>query len=246
MTPRLHVLLKKEDLKPTLLSGQVVIVLDILFATSSILHALAQGTESVYPALDERDALTIGAGLDGCLRAGEYRAEALPGFLPAMPLMLAKTRLQGKSLVYCTTNGTVALRRAARAPFVYVGALLNAAALVRYILRAHPADPVLIVCSGSGGRFNLEDFYAAGHFVQLFQAHAAAVEPGAETELNDAAHAAVLLARATVPMTALMTSRVGRMFQARGEVEEIEYCARADTLDVIARLDGEVIRRISV
>jgi 2-phosphosulfolactate phosphatase len=37
LTPRLHVLLKKEDLEPTPLSEQVVIVLDILFATSSIL-----------------------------------------------------------------------------------------------------------------------------------------------------------------------------------------------------------------
>lgn len=240
MTPRLHVLLKKEDLEPTLLTEQVVIVLDILFATSSILHALAHGLESVYPALDEGEALSIGAGLEGCLRAGEYHAEPLPGFLPAMPLMLAKSALRGKALVYCTTNGTVALRRASGASFVYVGALLNAAALVRYILQAHAAQAVLIVCSGSGGRFNLEDFYAAGYFAQLFQAHAA------DIELNDAARAALLLARAMGPMEALLTSRVGRMFQARGEVAEIEYCARVDTLDVIARLDGAVIRRIAV
>src|SRR5262249_38617000 len=54
--PTLHVLLKKEDLDPALIAGRVVIVLDILFATSTMVTALAQGVEAVWPALNGDDA----------------------------------------------------------------------------------------------------------------------------------------------------------------------------------------------
>jgi 2-phosphosulfolactate phosphatase len=236
--PSLQVLLKKEDLESQSLQDRVVIVLDILFATSSIVHAFAQGVRCVYPAFDQQDAERIAQGLPESLRAGEYLAARLPGFLPATPLLLAREPLQGKTLVYSTTNGTVALRRAAAAPYVYVGALLNCAALVSHIRRVHPDHSVLLVCSGSGGRFNLEDFYGAGYYVRTFAEHC-------ENQLNDAARAAALLARAYGAQEALLASRVGRMFQARGEPEEVSYSAQADTLDVVARLEGDVLRRVT-
>src|SRR6185312_3771041 len=131
--PSLHVLLKKEDLSPAHLEGRVVIVLDILFATSTMVHALAAGVEAIWPALDSHDANRVAEGVGDCLRSGEYLAEHLPGFAPAMPLLLGREPLQGRKLVYCTTNGTIALRTAAGVSYAYVGALLNGAALAAHI-----------------------------------------------------------------------------------------------------------------
>src|SRR6266403_3616127 len=136
--PRLLVLLKKEDLNPAHLQGRVLIVLDILFATSTMVHALAAGVAAIWPALDSDDANRVAEGIGDCLRSGEYLAEHLPGFAPAMPLLLGREPLLGRKLVYCTTNGTIALRAAAGASFAYVGALLNGAALVAHIRQAHP------------------------------------------------------------------------------------------------------------
>src|SRR5260370_6801720 len=149
--PSLHVLLKKEDLSPAHLQGSVLIVLDILFATSTMVHALAAGVEAIWPALDSDDANRVAEGVGECLRSGEYLAEHLPGFAPAMPLLLGREPLRGRKLVYCTTNGTVALRASNDAQFAYVGALLNGAALVEHVRREHPDSSVLIVCSGSVG-----------------------------------------------------------------------------------------------
>jgi 2-phosphosulfolactate phosphatase len=235
--PSLHVLLKKEDLSTAQLADRVVIVLDILFATSTIVHAFGKGVSEVWPALDSDEANVVAAGLGDCVRSGEYLADRLPGFAPAMPLLLGREQLRGKALVYCTTNGTVALRGAAGAAFAYVGALLNGAALVAHVRRAHPDLPVLIVCSGSVGNFNLEDFYGAGHFVELLQSHAT-------YDLNDAARAARLLRLGCDPRTALLNSRIGLMMQARGMTDEVEYCARLDILDVVARLDGGRLQMI--
>jgi 2-phosphosulfolactate phosphatase len=236
--PSLHVLLKKEDLNPAHLEGRVLIVLDILFATSTMVHAFAAGVEAIWPALNTVDANRVADGIGECIRSGEYLAEHLPGFAPAMPLLLGREPLRGSKLVYCTTNGTIALRSAAGASFAYVGALLNGAALVAHIRQVHPDASVLIVCSGSVGNFNLEDFYGAGHFVDHFEKHG-------DYELNDAARGAKLVRRGYEPRTVLMGSRVGLMMQAKGMTNEVEYCAQLDVLDVVARLDGGVLRSVN-
>jgi 2-phosphosulfolactate phosphatase len=236
--PTLHVLLKKEDLDPTHLAGRVVIVLDILFATSTMVHALSEGVDAIWPALNTDDANVVAAGVGACIKSGEYLAEHLPGFAPAMPLLLGREPLRGKALVYCTTNGTIALRAATGAAFTYVGALLNGAALVSHVVRNHPDSQVLIVCSGSVGNFNLEDFYGAGHFVEHFQRLG-------NYELNDAARGAKLLRAGYDARTVLMGSRVGLMMQAKGLADEVEYCTRLDVLDVIGRLEGGSLRRVN-
>jgi 2-phosphosulfolactate phosphatase len=208
-----------------------VIVLDVLFATSTMVHALAAGVEAIWPALDTEDANGVALRVGDCIRSGEYLAEHLPGFSSAFPLLLSREPLHGRKLVYCTTNGTVALRAANSASFAYVGALLNGAALVAHIRREHPDASVLIACSGSVGNFNLEDFYGAGHFVDLFEKQGA-------YELNDAARGAKLVRRAYDPLTVLKSSRVGLIMQGKGLTNEVEYCAQMNILDVVARLDG--------
>ena len=49
---KLHVLMKKEELDGQRLDGKIVIVLDILFATTTIVAALSEGASEVWPALD--------------------------------------------------------------------------------------------------------------------------------------------------------------------------------------------------
>ena len=230
--PKLHVLFKKEDLDPLRLPGKVVIVLDVLFATSTIVHAFGRGVECIWPARDAEDALRIAAKLDAPMLAGEYLADSLPGFGPATPLALADAGNHGSILVYATTNGTVALNNAVGAAHVYVGALLNGAALATHVARTHPDTPVLLVCSGSVDRFNLEDFYGAGHIAAHF------ARRGSYT-LTDAALAAVLLYRGCDAQTALGASRVGRMMQAHDMQHEVDCAAQFDTLDVVPELsDG--------
>jgi len=234
--PTIDVLLKKENLDPGRVGRQVIVVLDILFATSTIVHAFSEGVDSVWPALDCDEARGLAARMTNCIRAGEFLAQPVSGFAPAVPLLLGRERLRGRALVYSTTNGTVALRRAAGAAGVYSGALLNGSALVAHIARTHPQAPVLVVCAGSAGHFNLEDFYGAGHIVAHFQQYRG-------YELSDAAAAAMHLYRGCDARTALLSSRVGKIMRERSLQDEVEYAARLDTLSVVARLqDGRLIR----
>jgi 2-phosphosulfolactate phosphatase len=235
---RIHVLLKKEELDDHRLPGKVVVVLDVLFATSSIATALAHGATEVVPALDGTAARAEAAhrAAGSFVLAGELNAETLPGFAHPTPLALLQERLAGRALIYSTTNGTVAVRKAARADRVYAAALLNGRAVVEHLARHAAGETVLIVCAGSADAFNLEDFYGAGYLVSLLS------RPGLPPpELSDAAQAAQLLHDRSDALDCLSRSRVGRMMRDRGLERELAYAAQKSLLDVVPVLrDGRL------
>jgi 2-phosphosulfolactate phosphatase len=233
---KVHVLTKKEELDTVRLPGKVVVVLDILFATTTMITALAHGAKEVVPVLDESGAHAESKQLPerSFVLAGELYAETLPGFAHPAPLSLLAHGVEGKSVIYSTTNGTVAMGLACSAARVYCGALLNARALVEHIVKHHPGETVLIVCSGSGNNFNFEDFYGAGYFVECLQPHV--------TDLSDAAKAALALYRHAKAPEALLDCRVGRMMAARGLTREVEFACRRDAFPVVAALDQGRVR----
>ena len=53
---KIHVLFRKEDIDPSKMEGKIVVVLDILFATTTIVSALNNGINSVVPAFNAKDA----------------------------------------------------------------------------------------------------------------------------------------------------------------------------------------------
>jgi 2-phosphosulfolactate phosphatase len=237
---KIHVLLKKEELDSQRLPGKVVVVLDVLFATSSIVAALAHGAEEVLPTLNGEAALreVAGRAAGSYVLSGELTAVTLAGFSHPTPMALLEQNLGGKTLIYSTTNGTVALAKAREAQHVYAAALLNGEAMVAHIERAHGDDTVLIVCSGSADNFNLEDFYGAGYLVSLF-----ARRQGAH-EFTDAAVAARLLHDHCDAMECLSASRVGRMMLSRGLEHEVRFAAQKSRFPVVARLERGSLRAI--
>src|SRR5918999_1867113 len=104
---KVHVLTKKEELDSVRVPGKVVIVLDILFATTTMVTALAHGAREIVPVLDEAAARAYGEGLaeGSYVLAGELYAETLDGFAHPAPLSLVAHGVKDKTVVYSTTNG---------------------------------------------------------------------------------------------------------------------------------------------
>lgn len=232
---KVHTLFRKEDLDGLRLEGKVVIVLDILFATSTIVTALSRGVSDVIPTMDESTARACAATLpDGSyVTSGELYAETLPGFLPPTPLALLAHPVSGKTLVYSTTNGTVAVQQSVEAKHIYAGAMLNAQALVDHVMTKHANDTVIILCSGSAGNVNLEDMVGAGYFVDLFAGSLSGTR-----DLSDAAIAARQLYLSGDPLDLLMRSRVGKMMQERNLVHEVEFAAQRSNIDLVPVLEN--------
>jgi 2-phosphosulfolactate phosphatase len=236
---KLHVLLKKEELDREALPGKLVVVLDVLFATSSIATALAHGAREVIPTPDEAAARAEAARrpAGSYVLAGEWGAETLPGFAHPTPLALLDEPLAGRTLIYSTTNGTVAVHRAATAAGVYAASLLNGAAVAGHLRARGGEETVLLVCAGSADAFNLEDFYGAGHLV----AHLTR-DGDTGWDLTDAARAARALHAGSDALACLSEGRVGRMMRDRGWDREVAFAARADRLAVVPVLrDGRLV-----
>jgi 2-phosphosulfolactate phosphatase len=236
---KLHVLTKKEELDSVRVQGKVVVVLDILFATTTMVAALANGAREIVPVLDEAAARACAQRIGECVLAGELYAETLPGFAHPAPLALIEHGVRDKTVVYSTTNGTVAMTEAAGATRVYCGALLNARRLVEHVVANHRGETVLILCSGSGNNFNYEDFYGAGCFVERF------CEAMESIDLSDAARAARDLYRQARLPDALLACRVGAMMAKRGLRREVEYACKVDSLSIVAALDDGRVRIVS-
>src|SRR6267143_2353432 len=142
---KIHVLTKKEELDGVRVPGKVVVVLDILFATTTMVTALAHGATEVIPVLDEAAARAESERYRDCVLAGELHAETIAGFAHPAPLALLKHGIRGKTVVYSTTNGTVTMTRAAGAARVMVTVPL----VVEYTT-VLPRMPCLSSASGAG------------------------------------------------------------------------------------------------
>lgn len=235
---KVHVLFRRQDLDMVKLDGKVAVVLDVLFATSTMIAALADGASQVIPTLNEGHAREQAKALrDGSyVLSGELFAETISGFAPPTPMALMAHDLADKTVVYATTNGTIALNESAAAAHVYAGALLNARAVVQHLARYHRDRTILMVCSGSMGNPNLEDMYGAGYFVDLI-----AEELGEGCDFSDSAWAARALYRSEPAEPLLLRSRVGQLMQERDLTEEVQFAARLSVMDVVPKLiDGRL------
>lgn len=239
---KVHVLTRKEELDSVRVAGKVVVVIDVLFATTTMVAALAHGALDVIPVLDEAAARAEDArrGAGSCILAGELYAQTLPGFVHPAPLALITHGVKGRTVIYSTTNGTVAMSLAAGARRVYCGALLNARRLVEHIVAEHARDTVLLACSGSGANFNFEDFFGAGCYVERF-----AEQLGPAADFSDAAQAARTVFRHSPLPQALLECRLGRMMSARGLRHEVEFACRIDAFPVVPTLDEGRLRLVA-
>ena len=230
LSHKIQVLTKKEELDTVRVPGKVIVVLDVLFATTTMVAALAHGAREVIPVADEDAARAQGNAqpAGAYVLSGELHAQTLPGFVQPTPLALLGHGVSGKTLIYSTTNGTVAVTQSAAAAHLYCGALLNARTLAEHIVARHPRDTVLLLCAGSGNNFNLEDFYAAGYLVEII-----AGLLGSGADLSDAAKAARALYHQAKAPDVLHDCRVGRMMAARGLQHEVEFACRFDAFPVV-------------
>lgn len=235
---RLDVFLTPGELAAADILDRPVVVLDILRATSSIVQALSAGARSIFPVASIEEALRLANtfGRDDVLLCGERKCMPIEGFdLGNSPLEFTREQVAGKTLVMSTTNGTHLMSLTGGASRVLIGALLNLSAVVDELVRTE-AEPVLL-CSGRDKHFALEDATVAG----LIASRLMDARPG-EWRLNDGALAALTLMRTHPPDEAFFaTTASGRLVLDAGMAEDLAFCARVDTVDIVPVLHERMI-----
>ena len=215
------------------LHDRVVLVVDVLRASTSIAAALSNGARAVIPFEGVDDAIMRARSLERSevLLAGERKMAPIQGFeLGNSPREFTAEVVTGKTIVMTTTNGTAALASCAGALEVLVGAFANYSAVLAWLRAAARAGKSLtIVCAGSNGRFALEDAICAGRFVR------GVARRGIQPELGDAANVAAIIDRRMGAdlQAVLRDSEHGRALIEAGLGDDVTYCAAIDTHPVV-------------
>ena len=234
------VLFRRGDMTSGDAAGRACAVVDVLRAATSAAHALAAGAKEVRLFRTVEEARASRAAFEGeAVLAGERGGLAPEGFDAGnSPKEFTPERVAGRTVFFSTTNGTCALSDCASAAFVAFASLANVGAVARAL--AGRGEDVLLVCSGTEGRFSAEDALCAGMIVEGLAGR------GAEhpLELRDGARIARDFARrnAAEPARVLAEGEHGRRLGALGLGEDVAFSARVDCLEVVPVLKTEPLR----
>ena len=224
------------------LTGSTAVVIDVLRATSSMVEALVNGAQGVYPAPSTEGAIKLASSLgrDDTILCGEARGQMIEGFdLGNSPREFSAERVAGKRLVMSTTNGTGAFFLAGDAVRVLACSFMNLSAVAA---AAMESESIVVVCAGMEGLFSLDDAVCAGALVQRIRTAA-----GSDVELNDDAMGAVEMALTfRVNAHFLASTSAGRHLIEIGFREDLDVCAEIDRHFVVPEMDDRVIQLRSV
>ncbi len=224
---RVHVALSPSEFADAPVSGRTVLAVDVLRATSAAVAACEAGCRRVVPVPDEAaaEALRDGAGV---VLAGERGGHPIPGFdLGNSPDEFTRARVEGRTVVLTTTNGTAAMMRAATGAAAGLAALTNVTAAAGWA-RDQGRD-VTILCAGDNGAFSLEDAVCAGLLVARLTDGVPAAELSGGAE---AARALGLHYAGRLPRLAADSLWARRLAHQAREVD-LAACLRQDVSAVV-------------
>ena len=169
--PALYTCLSPALLNKYEVKNVIVVVIDVLRATSTIATALYNGAESVIPVDDIGKCIAIGKECRG-ITAGERDGKIAEGLSYGnSPFEYPREFVEKKTLVLTTTNGTKLLHMALEmgARHIITGSFPNLSAVSDYLVAEKM--PVILACAGWKDRVNLEDTLFAGAVISKIRDH---------------------------------------------------------------------------
>lgn len=233
--PHVEVCLTPRLFGDILTEGPCIIVLaDILRATTSICYAFMNGAAAIIPVASLEEARRYKE--KGFLVASEQDGKKLDfADFGNSAFSFTRDKVQDRKLVYCTTNGTRALEIARNRGPLAIGSFSNMTALKNWLVKQKL--PVVILCSGWKNKFCLEDTLFAGALSSML------LEEGYCT-VCDSTHAAMdLYGLASGNLAAYVEKAMHReRLRSLGLDDVIPYSFLADQTDVVPVLqDKEII-----
>jgi len=221
------------DLLPHGHYSDVVIVVDVLRATTTAVVYLERGAEALL--LTSTPDVALGLRGENISLGGERGGLPIPGFdFGNSPVEASAQNFTGKTVVMNTTNGTGAAHTAAATgKHVLLAALTNAHAAARRA-RSLATEEIAIVCAGTDAHVGLEDVYAAGVLAEYLLAM------GTFT-IDDGTRIALTVRRsAGNPIETLSSASHGQTLLGLGLGDDVRYAAQVSTSTVVpVLLEGQ-------
>jgi 2-phosphosulfolactate phosphatase len=222
------------------ISESIVVIIDVLRATSTIATALYNGASQVIPVEAVAECIRIGKEMDG-ITAGERDGKVAEGLAYGnSPFEYPPSFITGKTLVLTTTNGTKLLHMALDngAKQIITGSFPNISAVCDYLV--HQNKPVILGCAAWKDRVNIEDTLFAGAVISRIKEH---------FDINcDASNmAATMYAEAKADLYEFMKNKNASHYHRLtkyGLEKDIRYCLTDDLANVLCLFDdGKLVTK---
>ena len=216
----------------------VVVIIDIFRATTSICYGIENGAKAIIPVSQVEECIAYSERGFDYLLAAERDGEIVAGFdFGNSPFSYTKDKVEGKTIVLTTTNGTHALHLSRSAKKIVIGSFLNLTAICNWLKQQD--ENILLVCSGWKNNFNLEDTLFAGAVVEQLKDDTFSPDDPA-IAANDLYN----LAKGDLDAYLQKTSHSERL-KKLGIEKDIAFCLNVDTTTAIPILNGEMLVKLT-
>jgi 2-phosphosulfolactate phosphatase len=240
---KIHVITQKELVEMEKLGECTAVVIDVFLATSTITLALDKGFKDVIAVKDADTALSVAENghRDSYLLYGETKGESIEGFIyPDPSFLYDEKHPENKELIFCSTNGTVAITLASSSKTLYASSLVNGHAVAEKIHGEKDQSSIVLICSGNDNRFSLEDYIGAGQVIHFLRKNAG------QYSLSDSAIGALLSYQAVKERgyKDLYRCETSRMLSDFGYDRSITFVLdRIESIDTVPIYqDGKMVR----
>ena len=240
---RIDVLLGEGHVTPADVAGRVVIVIDVLRAATTVANAIANGARAVIPFKDtdevalrakqfERSDVRLG---------GERKMQRVAGFdFGNSPQEYLRELVEGRTILYSTTNGTLALLSSLGSRSCFFASFVNARATIAAVRKeTRDGGDVLVICAGTERRAALEDTVCAGLLVRGI------VRARADVTYGDGALIARTVSRRYTSDIAQLAvdAEHARSLIAAGFLGDVAQCLMLDTVPIpVMYHDRQLVR----
>jgi len=228
-SPYLYPVYKDED--------SIVVIIDVLRATSAICVAFHNGAEKIVPVATVEEARELKRR--GFLAGAERDAIKLEGFdFGNSPYDYMGDHVKGQTIALTTTNGTQAIDAAKNAFKVVIGSFLNIDVLCKWLVSEK--RNILLLCSGWKNKFNLEDALFAGAVTEEISR----LSP--DYKMGDGCLALKYLYGQAQhePIKFLVHASHKERLSRLGLKKDIRYCLTPNTAPVIPVLQGQFLVKL--
>lgn len=222
--PTVQVCLSPALINTFKITDRIVVVIDILRATTSMCVAFDYGIDHIVPVASIEECAKYHT--EGYLCAAERNGITVEGFaLGNSPFSYMSPELKGKRIALTTTNGTQAIECAKTAEQIVIGSFANLTRLTSYLLEQNRS--VVLLCSGWKNRPNLEDSIFAGAVVESIRHQ---ILPGDDASVM--AHCLYEAANDNKRAYIELSQHYLRLMQMNLQ-RDVKYCLRQDTHPVL-------------
>lgn len=234
---KIDVILTAADIKAEKIKNKIVVIIDVLRATSVMVTALANGAKAIYPYKNIESVLENCKKSDSYVLGGERKGLKIEGFdFGNSPLEYTKEAVEGKDMFMTTSNGTRAIENAANgSKKLFIAAFLNIQSIVEKLLQEN--NDTVIVCSGTDNEFSLDDALCAGEIIRRI------VTINKDVKLTDISLSLKLLAEnsETIEKT-LEGSKHFEYLKSIGFYGDMNHCFTMDKFQIVPEYVNGVIK----